>query len=182
MAADQQLELSLAAYRRGDWAESLKRAQQALALEPHSAAAMNNIGAAYGQMGDAAQAVAWEQKSLALDPHLEIARNNLQAYQAKLAQSHASPVASTVNGWVQRSLELNRAGRYTESREAAAEAVKLDPRSAEAWNNIAAAEEAMHHWDAAIEAAGKALAIRPDFQLARNNLTWSEEQKRLGVK
>lgn len=53
---------------------------------------------------------------------------------------------------------------------------------AEAWNNIAAADEALHRWDEAIAAAEKAIALKPDFQLAKNNLAWSISQKKLGVR
>jgi tetratricopeptide (TPR) repeat protein len=53
---------------------------------------------------------------------------------------------------------------------------------AEAWNNIAADYEAMRRWDDAIAAAQKAIALKPDFQLARNNLAWSVAQKKLGVR
>ena len=40
-----------------------------------------------------------------------------------------------------------------------------------------------HHmeWDLAIAAAQEALRIKPDFTLARNNLNWAMEQKRLGA-
>jgi protein O-mannosyl-transferase len=38
----------------------------------------------------------------------------------------------------------------------------------------------MHQWDGAIAAAQKAIALKPDFQLAKNNLAWSLSQKRLG--
>jgi len=58
----------------------------------------------------------------------------------------------------------------------------LDPTSATAWNNIAAAEESMHQWDEAIAAAQKAIALKPDFQLAKNNLAWSLQEKKAGVK
>lgn len=65
--------------------------------------------------------------------------------------------------------------------EAARAALRLVPTLAEAWNNIAAAYEAMGQWDEAIDAAQQALRINPDFQLAKNNLAWSESQKRLKV-
>jgi len=35
----------------------------------------------------------------------------------------------------------------------------------------------MHRWDPAIDAAKKAVALKPDFQLAKNNLAWSIAQK-----
>jgi hypothetical protein len=36
----------------------------------------------------------------------------------------------------------------------------------------------MSRWDEAIQAAQQALRINPGFQLAKNNLVWSLEQKR----
>jgi tetratricopeptide (TPR) repeat protein len=74
-------------------------------------------------------------------------------------------------------LRFDQAGKYDESIEAARKALKIDPNSAEAWNNIAAAYEAMHRWDPAIDAAKKAVALKPDFQLAKNNLAWSISEK-----
>ena len=75
------------------------------------------------------------------------------------------------------SLTLNQHGQYNESIAAAKRALVLDPRSAEAWNNIAADDEAMGRWDEAIDAAQRAIALNPNFQLARNNLAWSVQQK-----
>jgi tetratricopeptide (TPR) repeat protein len=77
---------------------------------------------------------------------------------------------------------MNKEGRYAESLAAAKQAVRLDPKSAVAWNNIAAADEGLKRWDDAIAAAQHALALQPDFQLARNNLAWSLEQKKLAAR
>jgi len=35
-------------------------------------------------------------------------------------------------------------------------------------------------WDPAIQASQQALRLKPDFQLARNNLAWAMSQKQLG--
>ena len=43
-------------------------------------------------------------------------------------------------------------------------------------------DQALHRWDEAIAAAEKAIALKPDFQLAKNNLAWSISQKKLGVR
>ena len=59
------------------------------------------------------------------------------------------------------------------------------PDCAEAYNNIAASYESLAMWGEAVEAARKALRVRPDFQLARNNLAWAEShcnEKRSGVR
>jgi hypothetical protein len=42
--------------------------------------------------------------------------------------------------------------------------------------NIAAGHEALGEWDEAI-----AVALKPNFQLAKNNLAWSRQQKALAT-
>jgi tetratricopeptide (TPR) repeat protein len=48
---------------------------------------------------------------------------------------------------------------------------------AAAYNNMAASYSSMKMWDPAIENARKAIALKPDFQLARNNLDWALKSK-----
>ena len=43
--------------------------------------------------------------------------------------------------------------------------------------NLALGLAALGRWDEAIAAAREALRLRPDFQLARNNLAWAEREK-----
>ncbi len=124
------------------------------------------------------EGIAAEREALQLNPGLEIAANNLRWFTSQKAAG--SEGAKTAAAFVNESLALNRAGKYPESAAAARKALAVDPSSAEAWNNIAADDEAMKKWDEAIEAARKAIALRPDFQLARNNLAWSLQQKAAG--
>ncbi|HLK62045.1 MAG TPA: tetratricopeptide repeat protein [Bryobacteraceae bacterium] len=77
-----------------------------------------------------------------------------------------------VAAFLNRSLQMYQAGQYTASIAAAREALKLDPHSELAYNNIAASYGAMQMWDDAIQNAREALRIRPDFALAQNNLSW----------
>ena len=77
---------------------------------------------------------------------------------------------------------FNQEGHFNESTSTALAALRLDPHSAIAWNNIAANNEALHHWDAAIDAARHALSLQPDLQIAKNNLAWSLSQKTLAQK
>lgn len=169
---------SLAAYQAGHYQQSIDLARQALRVDPHSAEAWNNVGAGYGAMGQWDLGIAAEQQALALSPALAIAANNLRWFESeKHPATNLDPHARSEAGYINLSLTLNQAGRYTESIHAAQGALALNPTSAEAWNNIAADDEALHRWDDAIAAAQKAVAFRPDFQLARNNLAWSLQQK-----
>ncbi|QMV19929.1 tetratricopeptide repeat protein [Granulicella sp. 5B5] len=177
-SAAAKINASLTAYRTGEYAKAIAEAQQALALDPRSALAYNNIGAAYGAMARWDDAIANVNKALVLDPTLQIAKNNLTLYEQK-KQARAGTEPMTAAEWINRSLALNQAGNFEASLQAAQQALTLDMHSAEAWNNIAAANEAMHRWDDAIAAAKKAIALKPDFQLAKNNLAWSESQKKL---
>jgi tetratricopeptide (TPR) repeat protein len=56
-------------------------------------------------------------------------------------------------------------------------ALKQRPAYAEAYNNLVAAYNSLGRWDQAIQAGREALRIRPDYQLARNNVLWAESQK-----
>lgn len=173
---------SLASYTAGQFQRSIDEARRALALDPHSAEAWNNIGAGYGALHQWPAAIAAEEQALKLNPSLGIAQNNLRWFVNQsagngLSRSHERPGALSVSDYVDLSQTLHQAGRYEESIAAAREALLLDNKSAEAWNNIAADEENLHHWDEAIAAATRALAAKPDFQLARNNLAWAQQQK-----
>ncbi|MDE1160662.1 MAG: tetratricopeptide repeat protein [Acidobacteriaceae bacterium] len=172
------LNRSLAQYRAGQYKDSLASAQQALLRNPHSAEAWNNIGAAYGAMQQWELAIAAEKQALTLKPSLEIAKNNLDAY---TRQKNAAPASPTVASLIDQSLGFYRTNDFAASITAAKHAVALDPRSAEAWNNIAAGNAALHHWDAAIVAAQHAVALNPGMQLAKNNLAWAQSQKAAGA-
>ncbi|MFT4112577.1 tetratricopeptide repeat protein [Silvibacterium sp.] len=171
---------SLNLYRAGRYVESEAAARRALVLRPGLASAHNNIGAAEASLGHWDAAVAEEQQALRLDPKLQIAANNLQAYRNHSLTLGTQPTAgqpASVDAWINRSLQLNREGRFEESIAAARAALRMNPSSAEAWNNIAAGDEALHRWDDAIDASRRALAIKPDLQIAKNNLAWSLQQK-----
>ncbi len=176
------IDASQAAYRAGAFQEAVADARQALALDPGSAEGWNNLGAGDGALHRWSEAIAEEQQAVRLNPKLAIAQNNLRWFLRESAAAHSPPAsggkASRFAGeYVDLSLALNRQGRYQDSIAAARQALELDPNSAEAWNNIAANDEALHRWDEAIAAAGKAVALRPDFQLAKNNLAWALQQR-----
>jgi tetratricopeptide (TPR) repeat protein len=108
------------------------------------------------------------------EPALDSTR---QALAAQTPAPPPSPVAPAAPDHLGRSVELCRRGAYAECVSAAQAALKQDPHSAEAWNNAAAGFAGLQRWDEAIRHATQAIAIRGDFQLAKNNLAWAQDEK-----
>jgi tetratricopeptide (TPR) repeat protein len=75
------------------------------------------------------------------------------------------------------STERYQAGRYQESIDAAKAALKADPKSAAAYNNIAVAYLALKKYDEAIANAQQALRLQPGYTLASNNLAWIRQEQ-----
>lgn len=69
------------------------------------------------------------------------------------------------------------AGRFDESVAAARAELRVNPNSADAYNNIAACAIARRRWDDAIANAGEALRLRPNHDMARNNLMLAKREK-----
>ena len=108
------------------------------------------------------------------DPRLTIAQNNLERF----LRRQAPPASSwSADALIEESLVLYRSGDFRQSIVVAQTALEVNPSSAEAWNNVAAAHAALHEWGPAIVAAKKALALKPDFQLAKNNLAWARSRR-----
>lgn len=66
---------------------------------------------------------------------------------------------------------------WVESIDAALDALRLDPRSKEAYNHICSAYIQLARYDAAIEACDEALALDPTFQLASDNRRWAQSEQ-----
>lgn len=173
---------SLYRYRMGDYAGCLAAAQQALKLDPHSAEAYTNIGAAYAGLKRWDPAIASEREALRLKPDFTLAKNNLALYTLQKAGGAGAHSANlTAEDWLNASLHDNQAGQYLKSVADARAALRLRPDYAEAYNNIAAAYTSLGQWDLAIAAAETAVRLKPDFQLAKNNLSWALAQKKRAV-
>ncbi len=179
-SADYWINASLYRYQAGDYPGSLAAAQQALELDPRSALAYNNIGAAYAGLGQWDSAIASERAALRIKPDFTLAANNLALYsRQKAADGPGQRAHWTAEDWLNASLRDNQAGQFEKSIADARQALRLRPGYAEAYNNIAAAYASLGKWDQAIAAAQTAVRLKPDFQLAKNNLAWAQSQKKL---
>jgi tetratricopeptide (TPR) repeat protein len=74
------------------------------------------------------------------------------------------------------SLLCYKAEDYDGCIDAAKKAVAINPRMAEAWNNICSAYNAMNKFDEGIKACQEALKIKPGYALAQGNMDWAKQQ------
>jgi tetratricopeptide (TPR) repeat protein len=98
----------------------------------------------------------------------DVARLEAQA-SASGAQPPPSPESYLGNSYYYYQL-----GRFSDSVNAAREALKLRRDYAPAWNNIAASFIGLNLWEDAIAAAEESIRLQPDNELARNNLAWAQ--------
>jgi protein O-mannosyl-transferase len=83
----------------------------------------------------------------------------------------------TADQLIGQSLDFYNSRQYFECILSAMKALKLRPDIPEAYNNIAAANNAMGRWDEGIRNAREALRLKPDFTVARNNLQLALDRK-----
>ena len=139
---------SLTTYNAGDYQKSIEAAQQALAVKPNSALAYNNICAAYNQLKQWDASIAACQQALAIQPDYQLAQNNL-----RVAQEGATPGTPSSQAAPQQTVTVPAAG---------------DPWTA--YINESLTYYQAGDYQGSIEAAQKALAVKPDSALAYNNL------------
>ncbi len=89
----------------------------------------------------------------------------------------AGAAQATPERLLNQSLAFYQSKQYFECILTAQKALQLRPNFPEAYNNIAAANNAMGRWDEGIRAANEALRLNPNYVLARNNLQWALQRK-----
>ena len=139
---------SVAFYNAGDYQRSLEAAQSALQVQPDSAIAYNNICAADNQLKQWDKAIEACQQALAIQPDFELAKNNLRA--AQEARTVGTPAAQVTP-----------------------QGPAATPDAGEPWT--AAINESLTYYQAgeyrkSLDAAQKALAVKPDSAIAYNNI------------
>jgi tetratricopeptide (TPR) repeat protein len=92
----------------------------------------------------------------------------------------AEPVARAAE-MLNQSFRYALSGQFTECVDTAKEAVRLDPASAAAFNNLGFCLAGLRHWEEAIMNTKEAIRLDPTMQSAGNNLAWIlEEQAKHG--
>jgi Flp pilus assembly protein TadD len=107
------------------------------------------------------------RETLAVRSNDATARSMLQLARERLS------AAPSIDALLAESVVLYRERKYEEMLRVCDAAIVRRPDSAEAWNNRCSALNALHRYAEAESACGKALQLKPDFTLARNNLAVS---------
>jgi tetratricopeptide (TPR) repeat protein len=175
------LNLSLISYQENDFRGCIKYAAQSLKLKPDYSEAYNNIGSAYSMMAKFDSAEIALKQAIHIRPDYPLAINNIRLAEKRKSQVRVFMDAiksnPTEQSYLSLSLYFYREGMYAKCIESAQDALKINPKSADAYNNICSAYNNLKKWDKAIEACNRAVELKPDFQLAKNNLQFAMQRK-----
>jgi tetratricopeptide (TPR) repeat protein len=151
--------------------EAVAHAARALALAPSSADARYLAMELFAAQGADAALSTLARQSLAVDPSDATAL----AYATGIAPF---PVThSDYGGWFRYGLQQTSSGHDLEAAIAYRQSLKFDPRSSDALNNLGWSLARLGFRAEARDAFARAVVIRPDFELARNNLRWVDSLK-----
>jgi protein O-mannosyl-transferase len=153
-------------FQSGRVAEAVQQLEMAVRLNPSRLLSRDLLATAYANTGDLADARSTAEETLRAAPDDSAARDLL-----------AHGPTPSADYWVETSLIQYRRGNYQACIEAARQALKIKPDSAEAYNNIGAAYAGMRQWDLAIESEHEALRIRPKLEISKNNLALYTAEK-----
>jgi len=180
------LNLSLIFYNQKNYIRCVAAAREAIKLKPDYAEAYNNICSAYVLIGNYDEAIKAGTKALSVKPGFDLAKNNLNDALTRKSKEDEllNPVRKkpTVENLINLSLFYYTNGRYQDCVDAAKAALKLNPRSDVACNNICSAYNMLGMWDQAIEAGEAGLSINPGSELLQNNLAVSRKNRYSGNK
>jgi Flp pilus assembly protein TadD len=168
----------------GRVADSVSLLERAVKLNRLSFRSRDLLMEGYAWLGNWQALSALARETLQLSPGDEIARKLLEYPMVRAgvvpprpASPPAAPPDPAIRPLLEEAQREYQSGKYTGSIAAARKALAVHPDSAEAYNLIAASYNSLQRWDDAIQAGLQAVNLKPDFQLARNNLMWSLAQK-----
>jgi tetratricopeptide (TPR) repeat protein len=190
---------------RSDYAGAVAAFNRALPLTPNYHLLEINLGVAYGGLRRPVDAEQHFLRAISLQPadwrsHLHYARwlagfgrgpdalaHARLSRELNPADLEAIPIEratarfdDTAPYYLARSLAEYQIGRYRECIASAERALVLHPLYAEAWNNVAAAHNALGEWEQGIAAGEEALRINPSLQIARNNVNLARQRLQAG--
>lgn len=175
------LQRSFQQYQAGRFQEAIVSANAAIAANPASADAYNNLAVSYLGLRQFDGAIQAAQDAIRLKPDYQLAKNNLAWIQREKAKATSAPVQATPSSpastLLSQSLQHSRAGRFRECIDTATQSAKLNPSSSPAFNNIGFCAGNLQLWDEGIRNLQEAIRLEPNSQLAKNNLAWIQQQR-----
>ena len=183
--ASSAIEASLQHYQAGRYEKAVAAAKTAIAANPTSAEAYNNLAVSYLQLKKFDDGLQAAREAIRLKPDFEMAKNNLAWIEREKAKASGAQVAAPAQpappadavALLNQSVAHYAAGRFTQCIDTAAQSARLNPKSAQAFNNIGICAGKLERWDEAIRNTQEALRLDPNLQLAKNNLAWMQPQK-----
>lgn len=191
----------LSLMERGDYDGALAAYRRAEPLTPNYHLLQINMALAYGGIGQSALVEPHFLRAVDLEPidwrshlyyalwllrvgrapdalaHARIARELNPGDAASLPVEQGAAVAdNTPEYHLARSLAEYQMRRYRDSIGSARRAIALRPSYALAWNNVAAAHNALAEFEQGIAAGEEAVRLDPSLQIARNNVDYARRQ------
>jgi tetratricopeptide (TPR) repeat protein len=156
----------LAQHGRGG--EAIAQLERALELSTGDVESRHALLELYAAAGDTAKLRSLAQQTLNLDP------SDAPALEYSAGLSNAQPGTSAE--WFKRGLSHTSTGRHAQAVAAYRIALAKDSANADAWNNLGWSLGKLGFFPQAVPALERALRLRPDYTLARNNLAWAKAQ------
>lgn len=172
------LQSSLLLYQQGRYQDAITVGQMLVAQNPSSSEAFNIQAVSYAALFRWDDALRSAATAVRLRPDFQLAKNNL----AWILDERASVTPAREEGseyFVALSARQYQARQFRECIGSAQQALKVKPGLANALNNMGACYAALGLLDDAIRSDSAAVRIQPDHQLAKNNLAWALQQKKL---
>ena len=157
---------------QGRGPEAISHYRQLVDIAGGDLAARHWLMALYTVAGDDASARSLAQQTLALVSNDAVSRAYAQG------GSPITPAGPGAQGWFDRGLEFTRSERHVDAAVAYRSAVRIDPLHADALNNLGWTLGKLGFYDVAVPFLERAVAVRPDYALARNNLAWVRSMTR----
>lgn len=175
------LQLSFQHYQEGRYQEAIAAAREALAANPESAEAYNNMAVSYLGLRQFDEGIRAAQEATRIKPDYQLAKNNLAWIQREQAKASGPTLPATppsaASILLNQSLQHAQAGRFRECIDTATQSAKLNPNSAPAFNNIGFCAARLQLWDEGIRNTQAAIRLDPTSQRAKNNLAWMQQER-----
>lgn len=157
--------------------QAISEFRAAIVLSPARMDARLLLLQSYADQRDFAALTPLAVDTLKLAPDDPAARRFAEMRPGPVRATASAGLSVSPEALIELSLQAYQKKDYAACITFAQAALQMRSGYAEAYNNITAANNALGRWDDAIQAGREAVRLKPDFQLARNNLQWAEWQK-----